>query len=271
MTNTSEENNYPKALAISTAIMLLFIALSFFWVIGAFKPLEEVGMGGITVNYGTSLTGMGTDYTSTEEPSVAPNANNKTPDKIVPNTEVTPKPTAEVSDKSIVTQTTEDAVSINTKNKKTNTAPTAATTTKPAKPAINQSALYTGKKNNGTGTGDGNTNTPGNQGKINGDPLAPNYDGDGSGNGGTPIPLSKFNNLIIPQDDGQLTGKIYVKVSVSRNGRVISATAGAKGTTFADNDLYRKCERAVMGANLPALEGGPEVRTVLVVFNFKVK
>lgn len=271
MTSPNEENNYPKAIIISTMIMGLFIALSFIWVIGAFNPPEEAGMGGMVVNYGTSVTGMGTDYTSIEEPSMDENANNKMPDKITPEQQVTPTVSSQSSDKDIATQNTEDAVSINTKDKKSNSAPTSAKETKPAEQAVNQNALYKGKKNNGAGQGDGTGNTPGNQGSINGDPLAPNYGEGGSGNGNSPIPLSKFNNLVTPKDDGQQTGKIYVKIQINRNGKVISATAGAKGTTFSDEELFRKCEKAVMGASLEKTETGPEIRTAVVVFNFKVK
>ena len=268
---TTEENNYPKAFAISTGIMAILLALSFFLVIGAFEPPEEIGMGGMVVNYGTSVTGMGTDYTSIEEPSMAENANNKMPDKITPEQQVTPTTSSQVSDKDIVTQNSEDAVSVNTKEKKSNAAPTSAKETKPAEQTVNQNALYKGKKNKGAGQGDGTGTTAGNQGSINGDPLAPNYGEGGSGNGDTPMPLSKFNNLVTPVDDGQLTGKIYVKIRVNRNGEVISAQAGAKGTTFSNAELFRKCEKAVMGASLDRIEKGPEIRTVLVVFNFKVK
>lgn len=265
-----EENNYPKAIAISLGIMGFLLAISFFIVINSFQPKEEFGMGGMVVNYGTSAEGMGDDYTSIEEPSVDPNANNKAPDKVTPETKVTPNtPTA--TSKEIQTQNTEDAISVATKTQKTTVAPATTKDAKPAQPTINPNALYKGKKNNGTGQGDGTTGTPGNQGSINGDPLAPNYGEGGSGNGNTPIPLSKFSNLVAPEDNGQKTGKIVVKIQVNRQGRVISATAGAKGTTFSDTELFRKCERAVMNATLDAIENGPEVRTAMVVFNFKVK
>lgn len=271
MTTTNEENNYPKAILISTVIMGLFIVLSFILVIGAFQPPEEVGMGGMVVNYGTSVTGMGTDYTSIEEPSMDENANNKMPDKITPDQNVTPTVSSQTSDKDIATQNTEDAVSINTKDKKSNNAPSSTKETKPAEQTINQNALYKGKKNNGAGQGDGTGTTPGNQGSINGDPNAPNYGIGGSGNGDTPLPLSKFNNLKTINDDGQQTGKIAVKIRVNKDGKVISATAGAKGTTFTSETLYRKCEDAVMGASLDKVGPGYENRTFIVIFNFKVK
>jgi hypothetical protein len=271
MTYSNEENNYPKALAISSAIMIIFIVLSYFIVIGSFQPPEEVGMGGIVVNYGTSVEGMGTDYTSIEEPSADPNANNQPPDKVVPEKPTVQQPTNEVSPKEIVTQNTEEAVSVNTKKSVSNAPPAATTETKPAKPAINQNALYKGKTNKGTGGGDGTGTTPGNQGSVNGDPLSNNYGEGGSGFGGTPIALRRFTNLVTPNDDGQKTGKIAVRISINKDGIVIDATPGVKGTTLNDTELWRKCKDAVMGARLNQSDSAPDIQVGVVVFNFKVK
>lgn len=267
---TKEENNYPMAIAISAGIMGALLVLSIFWVISSFEA-ENVGMGGMVVNYGTSETGIGDDYTSIEEPSMDENANGKVPDKVTPDQTVTPNNSSQSTNQEIQTQNMENSLAINTKQQKSSTTPTTSTAEKIDKPVVNQNALYKGKKNNGTGQGDGEGGAPGNQGSVNGDPLAPNYGEGGSGNGNTPIPLSKFNNLIAPQDDGQKTGKIVVKIQVNRQGSVVSAQAGARGTTFSDAALYRKCEAAVKNATLDPTEKGPELRTANVVFNFKVK
>jgi hypothetical protein len=271
MTYPQEENNYPKAVAISTGIMAAFLVLSYFIAIGTFEPPVEAGMGGIVVNYGTSVEGMGTDYTSLEEPSADPNANNKVPDKVVPVPQEQPQSTVESSAKEIVTQNTEEAVSVNTKKSTSTAAPTAATEDKPAKPTINQNALYKGKKNTGTGGGDGIGSTPGNQGSINGDPLSNNYGEGGSGFGDTPIALRRFTNLVTPQDDGQKTGKIAVRLSINKDGIVINAVPGVKGTTLNDRELWQKCKEAVMGARLNQSENAPDVQVGVVIFNFKVR
>ncbi len=268
---TPEENNYPRAFVIATVIMGAFIALSFFLVISAFKPNEEIGMGGMVVNYGTTVEGMGSDYTSIEEPSMDPNANNKLPDKVTPEQKVKPTTSSEVDAKDIATQDLEDAVAVNTKKTKTTNTPTSATEDKPAQPTINPNALYKGNKNNGKGQGDGTGSTPGNQGSINGDPNAPNYGEGGSGNGNTPLALASFSNVKQINDNGQQTGKIAVKVRINRSGEVISAVAGAKGTTFSDQALFRLCENAIKGASLNDMAPGYENRTFVVVFNFKVK
>ncbi|WP_256007611.1 MULTISPECIES: energy transducer TonB [Pedobacter] len=265
-----EENNYPKALAISSGIMAALLLLSIFIVIGKFEPVEA-GMGGIVVNYGTSVEGMGTDYTSIEEPSADPNANQKAPDKVV-TTEPTPQqPTSENSDKEIVTQNTEEAVSVNTKTNSKSSTVSPTTEKKSDAPVINQNALYKGKANKGTGSGDGTGSTPGNQGDRDGDPLSNNYGEGGSGFGETPIALRRFTNLVLPRDDGQKTGKIAVRIQVNKAGVVVGAVPGVKGTTLNDRELWQKCKEAVMGARLSAAENAPELQIGVVVFNFKVK
>ncbi|HMI05491.1 MAG TPA: hypothetical protein VK541_23585 [Pedobacter sp.] len=269
--NMPEENNYPKAIAIASGIMGFLLLISFFIVIGSFQPVEE-GMGGMVVNYGTSAEGMGDDYTSIEEPSADPNANQKAPDKVTPEDKVTPTTSSENSDKTIVTQNTEDAIAVNTKPTKTTTkAPTTVTEDKPSKPVINQNALYKGKSNKGTGGGDGTGTTPGNQGDKDGDPLATNYGEGGSGFGETPIPLRRFTNLVTPQDDGQKTGKIAVRIKINKAGVVVDATPGVKGTTLNDRELWQKCKTAVMGASLSQSDAAPDIQIGIVIFNFKVK
>ena len=270
--NYKEENNYPKAVAISSGIMALLLAISFLIVINSFEPPEDLGMGGMVVNYGTAESGMGDDYTSIEEPSADPNANNKAPDKVVPEEKVTENTTVETGDKEIQTQNTEEAISVNTKPTKTATkTPTTATEEKPSKPVINQNALYKGKKSTGQGGGDGTGDTPGNQGSKNGDPLANNYGEGGSGFGNKPIELRRFSNLVTPKDDGQKTGKIAIRIYFNKSGDITRANQELKGSTITDTDLVNKCIQAVLNSTLNKSDIGTDNQTGVVVFNFKVK
>lgn len=271
----SEENNYPKAFLISGIVMLAFLAISYFIVFG--MPVQqEVGTGGIVVNYGTSPEGMGDDYMSVDEPSVDPNVTDQQPEKVVPEETAPPTPAAESNEKAVVTQEAEDAPVVKTP-KKVSPATTASATTKEApkatKPEVNQNALYKGPKSKGTGKGDGTGSTPGNQGDPDGDPLAANYGSGGSGFGNVRLTLAnrRFMNLPKISDEGQLSGKIYVEIRVDKSGEVVYARAGVKGTTLSDQSLWRKCEQAVMGASLNQLESAPDVQIGVVVFNFKVK
>ena len=267
------DNNYPKAIAVSVIILAGLLVLSIFYIVSKATPLEEVGIGGIIVNYGTSDEGMGNDYMSVEEPSVDPNANGKVPDKITPDDQVTQNTQSVNAANNIVTDDNSDAVSINNKPNTSKSAPTQKTEDKPATPVINQNALYKGKKSSGTGQGDGTGTVAGNQGKKEGDPLSDSYNGTGSGNGGVALSLvsRRFVNLPSIKDDGQKSGKIIVEIRVDKNGNVVSAKAGARGTTLTDPLLWDKCETAALGSRFNTLESAPETQIGTIVFNFKVK
>ncbi len=227
-----EENNYPKAIAFSTGLMALIILISYLIVFGMSVPPPEQGTGGIVVNYGTVAEGMGDDFTSMEEPSVLPNANNTAPDKVVPETETQTSPSAETSDKTVVTQNSEDAPAV-TSSKKSTTATPSTSPAKVSKPAVNENALYKGKKSTGTGRGDGTGSTPGNQGDPDGSTLASNYGEGGSGFGNAR--LANRISIVKPkvEDSGQSTGRIVIDIRVDKNGEIVYARVG-KGTTLAD-------------------------------------
>ncbi|MEO8885229.1 MAG: energy transducer TonB [Mucilaginibacter sp.] len=268
--NYHEENNYPKAFAATGIILAAIMALCYFIVFTNPPPPEE-GTGGILVNYGTTDEGMGSDYMSTEQPSVAEKANKTRPDKITPAPPTDQKTATESSDKNVVTQNTEDAPEIAANSKKPSATVTQATKAV-VKPTVNQNALYKGPSNHGTGEGDGTTNTPGNQGKPTGSTLTNNYNGTGSGNGGNLSGLGQRNfvNKPVVSNEGRITGKVVVDIHVDKNGDIISATAGARGTTISDARLLQKCEEAVRNARVSALETAPETQIGQVTFVFKV-
>lgn len=264
-----EENNFPKAIAFSTGFMALILLISYFIVFGMAAPPQELGMGGIVVNYGTLPEGMGDDFNSIDEPSVSPNANQTSPDKVIENPETETTPSSETSDKAVVTQDIDDAPAVSTSKKSTTVTPTTATTKKESKPTVNENALYKGKKSDGTGEGDGTGSTPGNQGDPDGSTLAPNYGEGGSGFGNARLP--NRTSVIKPkvEDTGQATGKIVIDIRVDKNGDVIYARVG-KGTTIADYQLQQKCIRAVQGARFNRSESAPEIQQGSFVFSFKV-
>ena len=77
--------------------------------------------------------------------------------------------------------------------------------------------------------------------------------------------------MVTPHDDGQKTGKIAVRISINKEGIVINAVPGVKGTTLNDRELWQKCKEAVMGARLNQSANAPDVQVGVVVFNFKVQ
>lgn len=267
-----EENNFPKAIGISTVIFGLLIVLGLFIVFGSDIP--QYGMGGVIVNYGTSEEGMGDDYMSVQEPSMDENANMVVPDKIDPESTPEPTPSQQTSDKAVATQDMDDAPAVNQPDKPVEKAAPESTTKKEeSQPTANPNALYKGKKNNSTGRGDGTGNTPGNQGSDLGDPLASNYGEGGSGFGDMMLDLKDRRWTSPPrvEDRGQEAGRVVVQFRVNRQGVVTWAKAGMRGTTISDGSLWAKCERALMNARFNPIQNAPESQTGQVVFNFGLR
>lgn len=269
--SNQEENYYPRAILISSGILLAFLIISYFIIIGS--SIQQIGTGGIIVNYGTSPEGMGDQYMSVEEPSVDPNANQALPDRVVPNTSPDEVASQQSSDKAIVTQDVEDAPAVVTKEKATTNTPVATPEKEKSEPTVNPNALYKGKKSDGSGRGDGTGSTPGNQGSRQGDPLSADYGEGGSGFGDVGLSIANRSFVVPPQieDKGQLTGKVAVEITVDRDGNIISARAGVRGTTINDQNLWEKCERAIQNAKLNRLEQAPASQRGVIVINFKVK
>ncbi|OOQ60149.1 energy transducer TonB [Mucilaginibacter pedocola] len=266
-----EENNYPKAFAATGVILAVVIALCYF-IVFRDPPPEQEGTGGILVNYGTVDEGMGSDYMSIDEPSVAENANQSKPDKVTETPPTEEKPVEESSDKNVVTQNNEDAPEVAANSK----APSKTVATQPVKkpveaPKVNQNALYKGKTNNGSGEGDGTGSTPGNQGKTTGTTLTNNYDGTGSGNGGSlNLVQRSFVSRPSVSDDKRHAGKVVVDITVDKNGRVVTARAGARGTTITDADLLQKCEDALLNSQFNSSDTAPDSQRGTMTFVFKL-
>jgi outer membrane biosynthesis protein TonB len=267
-----EENNMPKALGYSAIIMAGLILIGLFIVFG--QPQQEYGMGGIIVNYGTSEEGMGDDYMSIEEPSMDENANNVRPDRVVPTETPTPTPTQQISDKAVATQDMEEAPAVAKAEKPvTNAAPETTKEVKESKPAVNTNALYSGKKNNGTGQGDGTGSTPGNQGSLLGDPLASNYGEGGSGFGNQPISLESRVWSVKPniQDNGQFAGVVVCELTVDKNGNVINVRPGVKGTTYTSATVNDMLQRELRKGKFNTIANAPDRRVVQVRIEFRLR
>lgn len=263
-----EDNNYPKAFAATGIILGVVMALCYFIVFQNPPPHEE-GTGGILVNYGTVDEGMGTDYMSTEEPSVAEKANNTKPDKVTPAPPTEEKQQVDNSDKNVVTQTTDDAPEVTANSKKPSTTVATQPTTKTvAKPAVNQNALYKGKTNTGTGEGDGTGNTPGNQGKPTGTTLTNNYNGTGDGNGGNALTARNFTRPPSKPVVSNFEGKIVITFRIDADGNIISASVD-RGSTSIEGDIVDKCIQAVKNAKVNPSANVSEDRTYTQTFVFK--
>lgn len=64
-------------------------------------------------------------------------------------------------------------------------------------------------------------------------------------------------------------GVVVVELVVNKEGKVLSARPGVKGTTIASAKLFRECERAFLEAQFKPLVDGPELQVGFVTVHFK--
>jgi colicin import membrane protein len=137
-------------------------------------------------------------------------------------------------------------------------------------------------KNKGTGTGsEGVTGGTGNQGSLNGS-IDSKVRGEGSGLGdsgtGTGDKGISFNlggrgyrTLPSPKYEYQVEGKVVVDVTVDREGKVIQAIPGTKGSTTLDSQLLKAAKEAAMSATFDRKPDAPEVQKGTITYNFILK
>ena len=129
---------------------------------------------------------------------------------------------------------------------------------------------FAGRNTNGGTSGEGDSNKPGNQGSLNGDPNSTNRNGGGSGNGinfnlkgrsfGSTPPKPEYNS--------KAEGKVVVEIRVDRQGNVISASPGKAGTTTNDPVLREAAKAAALKAKFNSDPNAAEVQVGTITYTF---
>ncbi|RED44631.1 energy transducer TonB [Seonamhaeicola aphaedonensis] len=236
---TKHEKDSAKVTLLITLILLLMI-----FVMGPqyMDPPEEYG---VAVNFGNSNVGQGRVQPKKPVKSEPKQINEPTQPEV---SKSEPTKSSEVKEE-VLTQEDEEAIAIQkqkeaeAKAKAIAEAKAKAEAEQIAKEKREQEekkkkldALIGGiNKSDGSQTGsEGNDNTPGDKGQLDGNPYASSYFGDpGTGSGGVGYGLNGRGaptRQIYKQDCNE-SGLVVVQIEVDRNGRVIKATPGVKGTT----------------------------------------
>lgn len=250
--------------------VILLILLFYFGMKYLDPPLEN----GIAVNFGTTDYGQGNDQP--KEPV-------KTAPKIT-----TPPPVPETKTEikeEVVTQDSEEAPVIKKEEKKEVVKETPKEVPKkvePKKPDPKPdksttdalSSLINGPKNDGKDTGsEGNDNQPGDKGDPNGDPNANSYYGNGKGLDGDGNYLlggrKALNKEKFTQECNE-AGRVVVSIEVDRTGKVISATAGVRGTTNNSKCLLDPAKKAALATRFNADNEAPAKQIGKIIYNFKL-
>jgi len=275
---TKHERNSAKLTALITLILILLL-----FVVGApymDPPIEY----GVAVNFGTSDFGKG-DVQPLKPIKSEPKEINEPYQPDVSKAE--PSKANEVKEQ-ILTQ--EDEESIALKKEKEAEAKAKAIADAKAKAEADRiakekqiqeekrrklDALIGGvSKSDGTATGgEGNDNKAGDKGQLDGDPYAPSYFGSGgSGSGGVGYGLNgrgKATYSTLKQDCNE-SGMVIVKIIVNRNGNVISAEPGVKGTTNTAACLLEPARKIALSHKWQPDSNAPERQIGFVKVNFQL-
>lgn len=244
---------------------------------------EAGGGGGVLVNIG---------YIDAATGDVQPMSSTVTPEP--QQVKAIPQPAPE---EKITTQENEEAVAMNTSEKKETKKDIKKplTETKKAEPVKTADAgsLYKGKKNNSTSQGTSTSGT-GDQGDRQGDPNSKytgkngtgggpgsgtgtgGGDGDGTGPGkGNGVSFDLNGRLLLRKpsidDRSQETGKVVVSITVDRDGNVTEARPGARGSTTTSAYLFAKAKEAAMKAKFNASPEAADIQKGTMTFVFLVQ
>lgn len=277
----SEKNNRFKGVVGTIGFHLLALLAILYFAMST--PLPLPGEEGVEVNLGSSDQGMG--YVQEQSP---PPVQQPPPALPPPQTDPEPEP-----EEDLITQDVEDTPAIEEEDveekdeEKQEEVPSAESQVpneevvqeaeaepepQPEPPKVNERALYKGNSNtDGDGSNQGETGEPGDQGQPNGTIDATNYEGSGGlGDEGVGYDLGGrgAKHLPKPAYDSEEQGKVVVDIKVDRNGKVVSAIAGAKGTTISDLRLRRLAEEAALRSVFSPDPNAPVRQKGTITYNF---
>jgi colicin import membrane protein len=266
---------------IGTILFHSFLLLIFI-VFGFTTPLPLPGEQGILVNFGDEETGFGN-----EEPVLSDSKTN--PLNRETKEESADKP---IPDESYMTQEHEDAPAVKKvdkpKDKKVEKKPekkaepvtenpkteTKKDNKKTEEPVIDPRTKYTGKKTNTGYTGsEGVAGGEGNQGSPDGS-TETNYHGPGGGSGDSPGFYLNGRNAIslpIPKLDAQKEGKVVVEIKVDRNGTVVNAIPGVKGSTTVDSYLLNISKTAALSSRFDSKPDAADLQTGTIEYTYRLR
>ncbi len=259
---TSKAKGYIGSFVVHIVILVLLILFGFS------TPLPLPGEQGILINFGDNNFGAGQ-----REPRPAPLETQpveSTPERV----EQTP-----------ITQDFEDAPSIpapkpkpvpeKVEDKKPVEKPKEEPKPVEEKPReADRRALFPGQKTDGGTTGEGNTGTTGNQGDPGGSTDSQNRTGGlTSGGDGISFSLGGRGALSLPKPDypSQKSGTVVVEVTVDRNGNVINARGGVRGSTTNDTELINAAEVAARRARFDVSQNAPASQQGTITYVFKLQ
>lgn len=295
---TAEEK---KSLTITTIVFALLLLGLIFAKYTQKHDLVDLegggGGGGVTVNFGDSDVGSGEDFRSEVL-------------KVAEKVKQAPPPVTQADEDEVVASDLDDApVVVKTKPvvkkdpKKEETKPVSVKA--PPHPSKTTSDAISNLLSGNSKGGDGDDGQAGNKGKLGGDKNSGSYYGDGGSGGGTgggngtgsgtgtgpgsgsgsgggsgagrgtgvgnyQLAGRKVLTKPKPQYKCNEEGQVVVEISVDKNGRVIAATPGVRGTTNSAKCLLDQAKVAAMDTKFDSSASAPDKQVGKIIYNFKL-
>lgn len=255
-----QENNRKKGLITTIVIHLgLILIFAFFGMSYTIPPPEEEG---ITINFGFTDAGSGQVQASSPEQPV---------EEMVE--EQVEESSQETATEEILEQSAEESVAIPKEEEKQEKKEEVKPVEKEPEPQTDKNlsdALNKWKnKKEQTSDGDGTTNQKGDQGALDGDPNSRNYIGGGSGNN-ISYNLNGRSMVSSPKirDNSQDEGKVVVDIRVDKNGNVIAADPGVRGSSTTSKILLKKAKEAALSTKFNASPNAKQEQRGQMTFIF---
>lgn len=270
-----ETKHKKKSAVITTVILLLLLFMIFNFGMKYLDPPEEYGL---AINFGDSNVGSGEPVEKVKKVS--------TPKVVEKQEEVeevkeTPK---EIIKEEIITDDTAKEVPVVEKKeekkepvkevvKKEIPKPKPKPKPKPSKEtqdALNN--LLNGNSSDGKPKGEGDDDKEGLKGNEKGDPNSNKYYGNTGGGSGGNYNLAGRKALSKPieQPNCQEEGTVVVKITVDKNGKVISAIAGVKGSTNTAPCLLKPAKEAALKTTWNADKKAPNKQIGTIIYKFSL-
>ncbi|MDC1465629.1 energy transducer TonB [Polaribacter sp.] len=263
-----------KSAAITAVILILFILGIFNFGMQYIDPPEEYG---VAINFGDMNVGSGVSLLKSQK--TIPKEVLKTPAVTSPLKEVAKEPLVE---KIITEETTKEVPIVKKVAEKKQTlvqdivqkeAPKVVAKQKPSKESLAAlNKLLNGNLSDGKPKGEGDDTADGIKGDKQGEPISSKYYGNrGSGTGGN-YNLAGRKVLSTPkrQPDCQEEGVVVVLITVAKNGKVVRAIPGEKGSTNTAPCLKKAAKEAALSTIWNSDGAAPEIQTGTIIYKFSL-
>jgi outer membrane biosynthesis protein TonB len=263
-----------KSATITAVILILFILGIFNFGMQYLDPPEEYG---VAINFGDMNVGSGVSVLKSQK--TTPKEEVKTPAVTSPLKEVTKETLVE---KIITEETTKEFPIVGKVAEEKPTlvedvvkkeTPKVVTKPKPSKESLDAlNKLLNGNSSDGKSKGEGDAAVDGVKGDKRGEPISSKYYGNTGSAAGGNYNLAGRKALSTPkkQPDCQEEGVVVVRITVAKNGKVMSAIPGVKGSTNTAPCLLKPAKEAALSTIWNSDGAALEIQTGTIIYKFSL-